>query len=153
MDRRRVCIIGAGISGLTACKHLLSKGFIPTVFEAGPTIGGVWARTLSSTRLQSPQAMYRFSDYPWPPEVTEKYPDHAQVMEYLRSYAAHFHVLDHVRFSTKVVGVEYVGSSVEEMMTWDMWGGNGEAFGSGGVWHVRVQRGHDGEIEVFFFKF
>ncbi|ONK64243.1 uncharacterized protein A4U43_C07F23610 [Asparagus officinalis] len=92
--------------------------------------------------------MYRFSDYPWPPEVTEKYPDHAQVMEYLRSYAAHFHVLDHVRFSTRVVGVEYVGPSEEEMMAWDTWGGNGEAFGSGGVWHVRVQRGHDCQIEV-----
>ncbi|ONK80462.1 uncharacterized protein A4U43_C01F17960 [Asparagus officinalis] len=147
MERKRVCIIGAGVSGLTACKHVLSKGFVPTVFRAGPPLRA--SGTTLARPPASPQAFYRFSDHPWPKEVTDTYPDHVQVREYLRSYARKFNVLEHVRFGTKVAGVEYVGASEEEIMTWDMWAGNGEAFGSSkGVWHVRVQHGDEGELEV-----
>ncbi|KAH0463512.1 hypothetical protein IEQ34_008094 [Dendrobium chrysotoxum] len=46
----------------------------------------------------------------------------------------------HVRFGEKVEGIEYVGVGEEEMKAWDLWGGTGDAFGSGrrGVWHVML---------------
>ncbi|XP_020594194.1 probable flavin-containing monooxygenase 1, partial [Phalaenopsis equestris] len=89
-SKKRVCIIGAGISGLTTCKHLLHRGFRPVVFEAQSSIGGLWRNTPASTRLQSPRWDYQFSDFPWPEKVTEVCPNNRQVMEYIESYALQF---------------------------------------------------------------
>ncbi|KAL0912681.1 hypothetical protein M5K25_018671 [Dendrobium thyrsiflorum] len=145
MEKKKVCIVGAGVSGLAACKFLAEKGFDPIVFESDRVVGGVWSRTLASTRLQSFRWDYQYSDFPWPETVTEICPDHRQVVEYLESYARRFDLLRHVRFGQKVVALEYVGAGEEEMEAWDMWAGNGEAFGGGrrGTWHVTVKRVED----------
>ena len=41
-DRRRVAVIGAGVSGLAAAKYLLDEGLEPVVFEQKSEIGGLW---------------------------------------------------------------------------------------------------------------
>ncbi|XP_020585633.1 LOW QUALITY PROTEIN: probable flavin-containing monooxygenase 1 [Phalaenopsis equestris] len=141
MESKRVCVVGAGISGLVTCKYLLEKGFRPVVFESSRSIGGVWASPLGSTRLQTPTDYYRFTDFPWPESVTGV-PNHRQVMEYLEAYARRFDLIKHVRFGEKVVGLDYVGSDLEEMAVWDLWGRSGDAFaGDGrGVWNITVEK-------------
>ncbi|WVZ81627.1 hypothetical protein U9M48_028982 [Paspalum notatum var. saurae] len=159
MDAAKKCvaIVGAGPSGLAACKHLLARGFRPVVFEAAAGVGGVWRRTLATTRLQTPASAYRFSDFPWPPPAASEedadsdaalFPRHDQVVEYMVAYARQFGVLERVRFGCKVLGASYVGATEREVAAWERWSGNGEAFGDGtGEWHLTVRHDGDGDRE------
>ncbi|KAJ8765023.1 hypothetical protein K2173_010496 [Erythroxylum novogranatense] len=136
---RQVAIIGAGISGLLACKYTLSKGYHPIVFESQSHIGGVWTKTVETTKLQTPKALYQFSDFPWPSSVIEQFPNQDQVLEYLESYARHFDLLQHIKFNTNIVGISYEGLTEEEMQSWELWGGTGEPFSHKGKWNVRIE--------------
>ena len=150
-NSKRVAIVGAGVSGLAACKHLLERGFnspVPVVFESGAVVGGVWARVPDSTALQTPRPMYQYSDFPWPDAVTDVFPGHRQVMAYLDAYARRFGVMDCVRFRRRVLGMEYHGVDEDDVARWEEWSGNGEAFGSGaGEWHLKVADA-EGRVEV-----
>ncbi|KAK3425031.1 hypothetical protein EUGRSUZ_F01759 [Eucalyptus grandis] len=106
--KQHVAIVDAGISSLVACKHLIEKGFDPIVFEAHGTVGGVWSRTIESTKLQTPKQLYQFWDFPWPALVTETFPNPKQVMEYLYSYVTRFRILPKIKFNCKVYQVDFV---------------------------------------------
>ncbi|CAN6442300.1 unnamed protein product [Victoria cruziana] len=155
MDAKKIGIVGAGISGLIACKYVKEKGFAPIVFEMKDEIGGVWLRTLDYTLLQSPKAAYQFSDFPWP-SVAGDIPTHGEVLEYIRSYARHFQLLRYIQFNSKVVGVEFLAdpqSSEDGILssTSDAW--SGEPFGSGGAWQITVQNAVEGCTQVHAVDF
>ncbi|MCD7464002.1 hypothetical protein HAX54_051900 [Datura stramonium] len=130
-------IIGGGISGLLACKYCISKGFDPIVFESESSIGGVWTKTIESTKLQTPKPVYQFSDYPWPHSVTELFPDQKTVLDYIESYARHFDLVRHIQFHSKVLSLRYEDDGGAG--DWDLWGRTGEAFSNKGKWNVTVQ--------------
>ncbi|KAL3684238.1 hypothetical protein R1sor_002260 [Riccia sorocarpa] len=100
----RVGIIGAGVSGLTTCKHFLEQGLNVTVFEAKSGLGGVWRSTYATTKLQTPKQGYQFSDFPWPEDVPN-FPSHHQVVDYLESYATRFGILERIHFNSKVLSL------------------------------------------------
>ncbi|XP_059647396.1 probable flavin-containing monooxygenase 1 [Cornus florida] len=133
---RKGGIIGAGVSGLLACKYTLSKGFVPMVFESQSSIGGVWTKTMETTKLQTPKPLFQFSDFSWPTSVTQDFPNQHQIFDYLQSYAHHFDLLRHISFNCRVVSISYEGPSdeeeEEEMQAWSLWGGTGEPFSSKG---------------------
>ncbi|OIW00927.1 hypothetical protein TanjilG_10005 [Lupinus angustifolius] len=107
--QKEVGIIGAGISGLLACKYIKAKGFNPIVFETKHNIGGLWTKTLESTQLQTPKQFFQFSDFPWPSYVTTHFPTQQDVLDYITAYANHFDLLKYIKFNTKVQGIEYQG--------------------------------------------
>ncbi|KAK4483982.1 hypothetical protein RD792_011194 [Penstemon davidsonii] len=136
---KNIAIIGAGISGLLACKHAMEKGFNPVVFETRPNIGGAWSSTMDSTKLQTPKDYFQFSDFPWPDSVSETFPNHNQVMNYIKSYALRFNIFPQIKFNAKVISIDYISSVDEDMSSWSLWGGTGEAFSRNGNWNVFVQ--------------
>ncbi|KAI3861634.1 hypothetical protein MKW98_000586 [Papaver atlanticum] len=134
---RRVGIIGAGISGLLACKYVLEKGYQPIIFESQPCLGGVWTHTVETTKLQTPKPAYEFSDYPWPSSVEEVFPNQNQVMAYLESYANHFNLLPYIKFNTSVVDIDYVTQQGQDMNSWSHWGGtDGGISNLKGKWEI-----------------
>ena len=149
---RRVAIIGAGISGLLACKYILEKGFHPIVFEVEDGVGGQWRHTIESTKLQNNKITFQFSDFPWHSSVKEENPSSQQVLDYLNSYAEHFSLIPYIRFNSKVVHIEYVGESSEQMKSWELWGGNGRPFSSKGTWHIAVQDTKNFSTEVCVYS-
>ncbi|KAK9677480.1 hypothetical protein RND81_11G145700 [Saponaria officinalis] len=136
---RRIGIVGAGISGLLACKYALAKGYNPILFESRNTIGGVWTKTVETTKLQTPKPFYQFSDFPWPTEIDTFFPNQTQVLNYLQSYANHFDLVKHIRFNTKVVSIKYDGPTDDEIESWALWGGNGDPFGNKGTWSITIE--------------
>jgi dimethylaniline monooxygenase (N-oxide forming) len=103
-----VCIVGGGIAGLVTAKVLQHDGFAVTVFEKGPTIGGVWApaRTYPGLRANNPRETYAFSDFPYPDHVDD-FPTAQQIRDYLEAYVDAFTLRPLLRLGTEVVSVNY----------------------------------------------
>ncbi|GAB2253000.1 hypothetical protein Droror1_Dr00005847 [Drosera rotundifolia] len=128
---KKIGIIGAGISGLLACKFALEKGFEPVVFEAGSQIGGVWAKTLATTELQTPKSVYQFTDFPWPSSVSEDFPTSKQVIDYVKAYADHFDLIRHIKFNSKVVSIDHQETRGKGVQP-SSWDGDGQ-------WNIEVE--------------
>ena len=114
-EKRRVAVIGAGVSGLAAAKCLLDEGLEPVVYEQAAHIGGLWNydETLPdgggvmyrSLRTNTSKQTLPFSDFPLP-QTAPDYPHRSEVLQYLRDYAAHFRLHRLIRLNTVVESVE-----------------------------------------------
>jgi cation diffusion facilitator CzcD-associated flavoprotein CzcO len=107
----QICVIGAGSSGLAAAKNLVEHGFAVEVLEREDDLGGNWnygkpnARVYRSTHMISSKRCTEYCDFPMPRRFPE-FPHHTQVLEYLRSYAAHFRLEALISYRTPVLRVE-----------------------------------------------
>jgi dimethylaniline monooxygenase (N-oxide forming) len=106
MDKKKVCIVGAGVSGLATAKVFRSQGHDVTVFDKVGALGGVWApsRRHPGLRLQTVRDCYAFSDFPMPAHYPE-FPSGQQIHDYLAAYAAHFGILDGIRLNREVAQI------------------------------------------------
>ncbi|KAL5100834.1 hypothetical protein RYX36_005161 [Vicia faba] len=136
---KKVAIIGAGLSGLIACKYVLETGFQPVVFEADEGLGGQWRHTIESTKIQNHKQDFQFVDFPWDSSVKEDNPNNQQVQAYFHAYAQRFGIVPCIRFNSKVIDIDYVGESNEDIKSWELWNGDGTPFGSKGTWYITVQ--------------
>ena len=105
-----VTIIGAGWSGLMACKSMLEEGLSVITLEKRDGIGGLWLYSddpneptvMQSTCTTSSSCLTEMSDFPMPEEIG-MFPHHIDVLEYLQSYAKHFKLMPHIRLNTGVL--------------------------------------------------
>ncbi|XP_056379210.1 dimethylaniline monooxygenase [N-oxide-forming] 2-like isoform X3 [Hyla sarda] len=104
---KRVAIIGAGCSGLSAIKCCVEEGLKPTCFEQSDGIGGLWrftetveedrASIYKSVFTNTSKEMMCYSDFPMP-EDFPVYLHHSKILEYLHLYAEHFNLLQYIQF-------------------------------------------------------
>lgn len=108
----KVCIIGAGSSGIVAAKTLKEHNIPFDCFELGSGIGGNWrynndngrSAAYTSLHIDTSKDRMAFSDFPMPADYPN-YPHHTQILRYFEAYADHFGLLPHITFRTCVEDV------------------------------------------------
>lgn len=118
--KRRVCVIGAGPSGITALKNILDEGIDAICYDQNDRVGGNWiynenpshSSVFETTHIISSKTLSQYEDYTWEDhaENTPDYPSHQQLASYFQGYAAHFGLLDHIKFETTVLKTERASS-------------------------------------------
>lgn len=114
----RVCVIGAGSSGITACKALHQAGLPFDCFEISDRIGGNWVFANSngmssayrSLHINTSRDRMAYSDFPMPAHYPD-FPHHSLIAQYFESYVDHFGFRAKLTFNTRVDQVEPIADS------------------------------------------
>jgi cation diffusion facilitator CzcD-associated flavoprotein CzcO len=105
----KVCIIGAGPSGITTAKRLQDHGVPFDCFEASDEVGGNWyyknpngmSACYQSLHIDTSKWRLAFEDFPVPAEWPD-FPHHSLLFQYFKDYVAHFGLRDKITFNTSV---------------------------------------------------
>ncbi|MBP2478074.1 cation diffusion facilitator CzcD-associated flavoprotein CzcO [Crossiella equi] len=108
----RVCVIGAGSSGIAAAQVLRARGLPFTCFETGSSVGGNWrygndngmSSAYRSLHINTSRQQMQYSTFPMPDSLPD-YPSHTQIAAYFDAYVEHFGLAGHIRFRTEVTAV------------------------------------------------
>jgi dimethylaniline monooxygenase (N-oxide forming) len=120
----RVCVIGAGSSGIAACQVLDARGIEFDCFEVGSQVGGNWrymndngmSSAYRSLHINTSRRTMAYATYPMPDDYPD-YPSHWQIAKYFDDYVDHFGLRGRIRFRTEVTGVEPVADG-DWRVTW-----------------------------------
>jgi thioredoxin reductase len=106
----KVCIIGAGSSGIAACQVLSARGIAFDCFEKGSQVGGNWryendngmSSAYRSLHINTSRRVMAFKTLPMPDHYPD-YPNHFQMAAYFDEYVDHFGLREKIGFRTEVV--------------------------------------------------
>ena len=109
----KVCIIGAGSSGIVAAQVLGARGLEYDLFEKGSQIGGNWryendngmSSAYRSLHINTSRRVMAYKALPMPDHYPD-YPDHFQMAAYFDEFADHFGLREKIRFNTEVLGAK-----------------------------------------------
>jgi hypothetical protein len=130
----RVCIIGAGSSGIPAVKALSDRGIPFDCFEKSNQIGGNWcfknkngmSAAYRSLHINTSRDLMSYADYPMPDSYPD-YPSHTLIKQYFDHYVDHFLLRGRITFETTVTRAERAKN---------------------GVWHVTLDSGEIREYDA-----
>jgi thioredoxin reductase len=109
---QKVCVIGAGSSGIAACQVLNARGIAFDCFEKGSEVGGNWrfendnemSSAYRSLHINTSRGLMAYATYPMPDDYPD-YPNHFQIARYFDDYVDHFGLREKIRFRTEVKSV------------------------------------------------
>ncbi|MBF4162499.1 flavin-containing monooxygenase [Nocardioides acrostichi] len=105
----RVCIIGAGCSGITTAKRLKEFGISYDQFEMSDDIGGNWyfknpngrSSVYESLHIDTSTQRLQFEDFPAPADYPD-FPHHTLIHRYFKDYVEHFGLRENIEFGIEV---------------------------------------------------
>lgn len=114
-DPPRVCVIGAGMSGLAATNALARMGCELTCYEAGSAPGGMWrygndsglSAAYASLHTNTSRRRMQYPSMPMSGSAPE-FPHHSDMLAYLEAYAERNGLQRHFRFRAPVRSVRRV---------------------------------------------
>jgi dimethylaniline monooxygenase (N-oxide forming) len=120
----KVCVIGAGSSGIASCQVLQARGIDFDCFEKGSGVGGNWrydndngmSSAYRSLFINTSRRMMQYATYPMPEDYPD-YPHHAQIAAYFDAYVDHFGFRERIRFNTEVARIGPAGDGGWEVST------------------------------------
>ncbi|XP_054708902.1 flavin-containing monooxygenase 5-like [Uloborus diversus] len=111
----KICVIGAGSSGLAAIKACKEENLDVICYEKSENFGGLWRyhdkdddgqpSVMKSTIINTSKELSAFSDFP-PPKDLANYMHNTWMLEYFSLYAEHFDLLKHIKYTSEVIKVE-----------------------------------------------
>jgi dimethylaniline monooxygenase (N-oxide forming) len=109
---QKVCVIGAGSSGIAACQVLNARGLPFDCFEKGSEVGGNWryendnelSSAYRSLHINTSRGLMAYRTYPMPDDYPD-YPNHFQIARYFDDYVDHFALREKIRFRAEVESV------------------------------------------------
>jgi len=112
----RVCVIGAGSSGISTCQVLNARGIDFNCFEVSSEVGGNWryendngtSSAYRSLHINTSRRTMAYATFPMPEDYPD-YPDHFQIARYFDAYVDRFGFRDRIRFRTEVTKVQPEG--------------------------------------------
>src|SRR5918998_2376589 len=118
----RVCVIGAGSSGITATKALLDRGISFDTLEMSDRVGGNWAienpngvsSAYRSLHINTSRERMEYSDYPMPKSYPD-FPKHTHIARYFNDYVDRFGLRERILFETRVERAERGADEVWEV--------------------------------------
>ena len=116
----KVCVIGAGSSGITACQVLKERGIPYDCFEKGSMVGGNWryendngqSSAYRSLHINSARKLMSYRAFPMPEDYPD-YPSHWQVAKYFDDYVERFGLREGITFDTEVLAATPVDGEWE----------------------------------------
>ncbi len=108
----KVCVIGAGPSGITAIKNLLDEGLDVIAYDYNQDVGGNWifsekeshSSVFETTHIISSKTHSQYQDFTFDdfePGIPD-YPSHDQLRRYFQAYARQFDLYRVIQFDTLV---------------------------------------------------
>ena len=109
-DMKKVAVIGAGPSGITAIKNFKDQGFSVTAYERCSGVGGNWryddpsghSSVFETTHIISSKYTSYYEDFPLPDDASD-YPSHKELLQYFQAYTNHFELNGCIKFNTEVI--------------------------------------------------
>ncbi|MEL6719548.1 MAG: NAD(P)-binding domain-containing protein [Bacteroidota bacterium] len=114
--QRKIAIIGAGPSGITALKNLLDQDLDVVAFDRNSDVGGNWiyseeeghSSVFETTHIISSKTLSQYEDFTFDEfdKSVADYPSHDELRRYFQAYAKRFDLYSHIRFRTMVLHCE-----------------------------------------------